>query len=451
MPADENTTGAAMNRERSKSHDRQTQCPDGFLDDAIDLIRSPIRNEIHVTAMVVVPPRQQIWLASLTRRLCAVTCGVALLLAPAGPAISQQPSGVVDDRPGTGEPDQRLRRGVNFSHWFAQSQHGYSESHLSSFIVDHDIELVRKAGFTHVRLPISMERSFASGQIRVAYVATLVEKIGKINQAGLAVVVDLHPSPDEKQALIDLGDDSFFVEGWRRLALALGHFNPRLVMFELMNEPVPMAGPQWRALQQRTIDAIRTVAPENTLIANPGGWSGIEDYTEFRPYIDANVVYTAHVYEPLLFTHQGTTWAWDVASQVKGVSWPLPPASAGQHAARSGATEEAVRQLRHQISDGQFQVRWLIDRFDRLAQWQRRSGHPQIYIGEFGVYRLVAPEAASLRWHQEVRQAFEARGWGWAVWDYAGGFGIRRNGKALDVPMLEALGLREADTTERQP
>ncbi len=281
---------------------------------------------------------------------------------------------------------------------------------------------------------------------------TLVKTIARINQAGLAVVVDLHPSQEEKQALIDSGNESFLVEGWRRLARALAHLQHELVMFELMNEPTPMVGPAWRTLQKRTIEAIRTVAPRNTLIANPGGWSGIE-YAEFGPYPDANVIYTAHFYEPLLFTHQGTTWAWKIASQVKDVWWPLPPELAAQKATHSGATEEAVNQLRYQISDGQFQVRWLHNRLDRLAQWQRRNGNPQIYIGEFGVYRKIAPEAASLRWHREARQAFETRGWGWAVWDYAGGFGVTRamDKKTLHAPMLQALGLLKAGTTQRRP
>ena len=219
-----------------------------------------------------------------------------------------------------------------------------------------------------------------------------------------------------------------------------------------------MSRPRWSGrngarFKREQSKRFRTVAPQNTLIANPGGWSGIEDYAEFRPYPDANVVYTAHVYEPLLFTHQGTTWAWDIASQVQDVWWPLPPGTAKRQAARSGATEAAVKQLRYQISDGQFEVRWLIDRFDRLAQWQRRNGDPKVYIGEFGVYRTVAPQAASLRWHQEARQAFEARGWGWAVWDYAGGFGITRalDRRALDTPMLQALGLLNAGTIESQP
>ncbi len=299
--ARESSTDIAMDWERSDSQDCEAQHPGGFLDDAKAVSTFP------------------------ENALAAVACGLALSLALAGSAVSQQSANSVDHRPGAAQPDQRLRRGVNFSHWFAQSQHGYGEPHLSLFIVNHDIELVRKAGFTHVRLPVSMEQSFRSGAAADPYVATLVKKIADIHRAGLAVVVDLHPSQDEKQALIDSGNGSYFVEGWRSLARALAHLKHELVVLELMNEPTPMVGAQWRALQERTIEAIRTVAPRNTLIANPGGWSGIEDYAEFRPYPDANVVYTAHVYEPLLFTHQGTTWAWDVAGQVKDVWWPLSP------------------------------------------------------------------------------------------------------------------------------
>ena len=376
------------------------------------------------------------------RGLCAAVFGVVASLAIAGAATSQQAVAVADGSLAATQPDPRLRRGINFSHWFAQSHNGYGASHLSSFTTDRDIELVRGAGFTHIRLPVLMERSFVVSPVRDAYVATLVEQVGRITQAGLAVVVDLHPGEDEKRTLASPAGESSFVEGWRKLARALAHLNHERVLFELMNEPTPLIGPKWRALQERAIAAIRTVAPHHTLIANPGGWSGIEDYAEFRPYPDPNVVYTAHVYEPILFTHQGTTWSWHVAAEVRDVAWPLPPASAGQQAAHSGMTDEAARQLTYQISDGQFQVRWLIDRFDRLVEWQRRNGNPRIYIGEFGVYRTVAPVAASLRWHQEARQAFEARGWGWALWDYAGGFGIAQipDRKVLDAAMLQALG-----------
>jgi len=375
---------------------------------------------------------------------------IAALLMVFGALANSQPSPAIDQRPGVGQPDPRLRRGVNLSHWFAQSHNGYGQPHLSSFITDRDIEQIRNAGFTHVRLPISMERSFGVGAERDAYIATLVEKTTAITRSGLSVIIDVHPGQDEKQALIEQGDATF-VEGWRRLARAFSGIDARSVLFELMNEPTPISDQRWQALQERTIAAIRTVAPHNTLIANPGGWNGIDSFAGFSPYADANVIYSVHIYEPLLFTHQGATWSWDIASQVKGLEWPLPADAARQQSLQSGTTDDARKQLQFQISGGQFEARWLIDRLDRLVQWQQSHGNPPVYVGEFGVYRLRAPSPARLRWHRDMRRAFEARGWGWAVWDYAGGFGVTRSPaqRTLDAAMMNALGLLTAETRER--
>jgi aryl-phospho-beta-D-glucosidase BglC (GH1 family) len=249
---------------------------------------------------------------------------------------------------------------------------------------------------------------------------------------------------DDKQALLDPARQSEFVEEWRSLAQSFANFKPDLVLFELLNEPYPLAGPQWWPLQRRVIEALRSVAPRNTIVANPGGWSGVDDYTaEFSPVADGNTIYTAHVYQPLLFTHQGATWVWPIAEQVAGVDGPLK-STAAESAARTGKTEEAVKQLDYQIGDRQFQVEWLWTLFDKLVLWQQRHDGAPVYIGEFGVYRAVAPNSARVRWHREVREAFEARGWGWAVWDYAGGFAIAQSTpphRTLDPLLLDALGL----------
>ncbi len=268
-----------------------------------------------------------------------------------------------------------------------------------------------------------------------------------LNDAGLVVVVDIHASVDEKRALLDPARQKAFVEGWRSLAGTLARLKPDLVIFELLNEPYPLVGAQWWPLQNRAIQAIRTVASRNTLMVNPGDWSGIDDYTsEFAAVRDSNVIYTAHVYQPLLFTHQGADWVWEVAAQVAGVEWPLDPAVAAEVAAQAGSTEEAVKQLTYQISERQFEAGWLSNLFDKLTRWQQQHGGVPVYIGEFGVYRPLAPTSARLRWHKETREAFEAHGWGWAVWDYAGGFGIVQSDsepahRILDRSMLEALGL----------
>ena len=383
--------------------------------------------------------------SKIARYIFASALGLVALLVSAG-LVASQGSGDARKKPAPSHAiDGVLARGVNLSHWFSHSNNGYGDGHLAAFITAADAELMRGAGFTHVRVPVYMELAFKPGEPQRAFTARLIDKIAMLNKAGLAVVVAMDANEDDKKALAEPSKALEFIKGWRSLARSFASFEPRLVLFELLNEPYPLAGPQWWSLQQRTIEAVRSVAPQNTIIANAGGWSGVEEYTpNFSPPADANTIYTAHVYEPLLFTHQGATWVWPVAAGVDGVDWPLDSA-ATERALQTGKTEEAVKQLDYQIGDRQFQVDWLLTHFDKLARWQEHTG-AKIYIGEFGVYRAVAPDPSRLRWHKEVRKAFEARGWGWAVWDYSGGFAITQQSnpphRRLDPLALDALGLR---------
>jgi len=47
----------------------------------------------------------------------------------------------------------RLARGINLSHWFAQSPRGdYSAEHLTTYNTERDLDLIARMGFSHVRL-----------------------------------------------------------------------------------------------------------------------------------------------------------------------------------------------------------------------------------------------------------------------------------------------------------
>jgi hypothetical protein len=92
--------------------------------------------------------------------------------------------------------------------------------------------------------------------------------------------------------------------------------------------------------------------------------------------------------------------------------------------------------------------RWDAARVEReisaAAEWARKRGVP-LTCNEFGVYRAYAPADARLRWIGDVRAALERHRIGWAMWDYAGGFGVavRKGGRAvLDPSTAAALGLR---------
>jgi endoglucanase len=117
-----------------------------------------------------------------------------------------------------------LRRGLNLSHWFAQvrSAQGYSQEHLIAHTTASDIALFHRLGFDHVRLSIDPAMLFTPANVEIVQRDRLQEldrAIRMIIDADLAVVIDMHPTPDFKKVLER--DDRHverFVDFWRDLA-----------------------------------------------------------------------------------------------------------------------------------------------------------------------------------------------------------------------------------------
>ena len=334
-----------------------------------------------------------------------------------------------------------FRRGVNLSHWYAQSMTGdYEERRLSTYLTADDAAKIRAMGFDHVRLTFDNrpvfdgtdeERDRFEGRVRM------------LLDAGLNVVVDFHPDADYKAALNDPANADRFVEAWRDLAGELAELPDDRVWFEVMNEPDGVD--DWRPLQRRAVEAIREAEPDATVVVSGGGWTGADQLAAMEPYdgLD-NLVYTFHYYDPHLYTHQGASWGWAVAGRTTGLPWPAEPAEADAvaEAATEDGDDEARDAARHYAATGRGTEAWAADRLDEVSQWQAEHGGPPVYVGEFGVYRPHAPRESRLAWHAAAVDLFEERGWGWAVWDYAGGFGVvEGDDRTPDAALLDALGL----------
>lgn len=342
---------------------------------------------------------------------------------------------------------QSLTRGVNLAHWFAQTFSDFSYEEAEKYIGPEQVAALAAAGFRHVRLPVPMERSFADSEDGARLRSVLIDKIRLLNDHRLAVVLDIHPTDDEKRRVGENPSDGAFARGWALLARELSVISPDNLAFEVMNEPFPMKDQGWAALQENAARAIRAAAPLHTIVLNPGNWSSLEDFKGFRRSELVNVIYTAHLYDPNLFTHQGASWGWWAFSQVKGLDWPIAPDGAQGASAAAAAEGEARNILTDQIRRGLFTEVRLKERLAELRAWQRANGDVPIWIGEFGVYRTFAPRAARLRWHRLMREEFEKYGWGWAVWDYLGDFGVLQAnapGRPFDNELLESLGLQPA-------
>lgn len=60
--------------------------------------------------------------------------------------------------------------------------------------------------------------------------------------------------------------------------------------------------------------------------------------------------------------------------------------------------------------------------FDLVLAWAEANGGPPVFVGEFAAYG-AADFGARVPWTRAVRDAAEARGFGWAYWEFGAGFG----------------------------
>src|SRR5262252_10834284 len=86
----------------------------------------------------------------------------------------------------------RLKRGINLSHWFAQSPNGdYSEKHLDTFTTAQDLALIKSMGFDHVRFtvePAPLIDSGDPGTLQKAYLGRFDHALDLILAEDLAVI-----------------------------------------------------------------------------------------------------------------------------------------------------------------------------------------------------------------------------------------------------------------------
>lgn len=355
----------------------------------------------------------------------------------------------------------RLARGVNLSHWMWYP-HARGETDRRGYIMPADLNQLREAGLTHVRLPFEPGWIFdpATGDLHKPAWTEYSDAVARCLDAGLAVIVDAHWSGTEWiRPKADTYAERFgaLEAMWRRLAAALAGTDPTQVFLEILNEPHDLsAAAQWDEAQGACGAAIRGACPEHTIIATGADWGGISGLARVgllhKTHGLRNVVYSFHFYEPMNFTHQSATWGWPGWKHLSEVPWP---ATADELEARARDIDD--KQARDGLiwsggadANEPWDEARLRSRLHVAADWARRN-EVAVYCGEFGVYER-APKAARVRWINAVRRLLEdvgtgtaPTGIGWAMWDYVGGFALAAGepGKRrLDGEVAKALGLR---------
>jgi endoglucanase len=213
---------------------------------------------------------------------------------------------------------------------------------------------------------------------------------------GLLVVVELHSPPgghlsmaagyagSDHGLFTDAACQRKFVEVWQAMARKYKDVKP-IWAYDLANEPVePPAAERlagWQELAERAAKAIRAIDPQRTLIVEPAQGNVPEAFKDLRPLTVSNVVYSAHMYLPFEFTHQG------IYPRPAGYRYP------------------------GKIGDKMWGKAELEAALQPAIDFQRKYG-VQIYVGEFSAVRW-APDGSACRYLKDLIDIFEAHQWDW--------------------------------------
>jgi hypothetical protein len=350
---------------------------------------------------------------------------------------------------------------------------------LSDWAAGDKFELMRSLGFDFVRLTVDPGPLLASsGERRQEALALLADNAAAVTASGLKVVFNIHPVTQLMAYSNDLVNGPASSPGVAQyramiadLAGALAPLGTDRVAIEPFNEsahyPCTSFGDnEWQEIMASTVAAIRAVSVDITIVATGACGGNVDGVTDLDPgFDDPNILYSFHMYEPHLFTHQRSDRQGDFAS---GLPWPAsegtPEAVRAMlevHMQAAGVSpDEQARQIAVVLPyiDEYFAEGWgeaqMRARVGQAVDWAKAHGIPtsRLFMGEFGTIlmsddgRTGAFNADRLRYLRTLRTIAEEYDIPWSIWEFSNPYGmsvIVPKGPALpDLKMLEALGLR---------
>jgi len=297
---------------------------------------------------------------------------------------------------------------------------------------ERDFADIAELGFDFVRLPLDY-RSWTDADTP----KTLKEPVLKqIDQAvefgrkhGIHVQINFHRAPgftvakpaEPKSIWSDSDILDVCASQWAAFAARYqGHPNNE-VSFNLFNEPDDKVKPEdHRRVVEHVAGAIRERDPKRLIVCDGRAWGTLPP-TEL---LGLDVAAALHDYNPMALTHYKASWAnWDE-------SWPEPiwplKLKTGKYVVRATIARELIKPFQDLEAKG-----------------------VGVMVGEFGCHNQT-PHRYVLSWLNDTLAEFKKAGFGWALWNFTGSFGVCDSGRfdvayddwhgrKLDRGMLELL------------
>ncbi len=293
-----------------------------------------------------------------------------------------------------------------------------------------DFELMTEWGFDFVRLPMSYLCWSSHAEplkLREAELKHVDEAVEFGRKHGIHVNLNFHRAPgycvNPPKEPFDLWKDEPALEA---AAFHWGHFAKRYkgisndrLSFDLLNEPANVSEETYVRVVKRMVQAIRAEDPARLIVADGLQWGR----DPVHGLVDLGLAQSTRGYDPMQISHYQASW-------VGGSDrWPEPtwPLKVGDR-----VTDKATL------------------RRERIEPWKKLEAKGVgVHVGEWGAHNRT-PHKVALAWMRDCLDLWKEAGWGWALWNLRGSFGVADSqrkdvqyedfrGVKLDREMLKVL------------
>ena len=397
---------------------------------------------------------------NINRREFIKTSVAASVLTTAGISCEQKkkPAEVIEEQDITASNIPRWR-GFNLLEKFIVTS-------MNDPFRESDFEIMAELGFDFVRLPMSYwcwSDPNNWKELREKPLKEIDQAVEFGKQYGIHISLNFHRAPGysvdrSAEEPFNLWTDE---EAQEAFDYHWGHFAERYkgipnkqVSFNLVNEPAtltikrlePVPIELHDKIMRRVSKAIRDIDPNRLIIADGLWWSR----EPIPSLVDLDVVQSTRGYEPSQITHYLASWV-DGAMEWPEPTWPLEPLEKTE---LRWATDVMNQHYLDNLEKWgvSWEQPWDAERIklQMIDPWKRLEAMGvSVHVGEFGAYNKT-PHKVVLAWLRELMSQWKEAGWGWAMWNFRGGFGILDSGREdvkyedfkghkLDREMLEIL------------
>lgn len=277
------------------------------------------------------------------------------------------------------------------------------------------LDFMAATGFNFVRVPSDYRfwtRNFDYFHPDEAVFTYFDRYLEACTSRGLQMSLNLHRGPgycinrndlERHNLWLDPIAQDAFVFTWEYFARLYRGVAGQHLSFDLLNEPPSvgqygMTRANHAALIRRTVAAIRAIDPERKIVIDGLGGG----HLAMPELADLGVVHSGRGYQPMPVSHHQAQW-WAGHEHAPA---PIYPGLVWEGHAWNRDTLHAFYQPWREVE----------------------AAGARVHIGEFGCYNKT-PNDVALRWFADLFSVFKQFGWGYALWNFAGDFGIVEHGR----------------------